>query len=142
MPKRVLTGRVKSDKMDKTRVVQIARLVRHPKYGKIYRDRTTCYVHDENNDSKEGDTVQIIEDKPTSKKKRWSLVKVVQRSSDVDVVAMRAARKQKEQLSSEVEANSPAEDVAVAEPTNEQPATESTETEPQATDSPDESSDQ
>ncbi|MEM9940220.1 MAG: 30S ribosomal protein S17 [Planctomycetota bacterium] len=142
MPKRVLTGRVKSDKMDKTRVVQIARLVRHPKYGKIYRDRTTCYVHDENNDSKEGDTVQIIEDKPTSKKKRWSLVKVVQRSSDVDVVAMRAARKQKEHLSSEVEANSPAEDVAVAEPTNEQPATESTETEPQATDSPDESSDQ
>jgi len=52
MPKRVLTGRVKSDKMNKTRVVQIARLVRHPKYGKIYRDRTTCYVHDANNESK------------------------------------------------------------------------------------------
>ena len=76
MPKRVLTGRVKSDKMDKTRVVQIARLVRHPKYGKIYRDRTTCYVHDENNESKEGDTVEIIESAPVSKKKRWSLVSV------------------------------------------------------------------
>ena len=47
MPKRVLTGRVKSDKMSKTRVVEIARLVRHPKYRKFYRDRTTCYVHDE-----------------------------------------------------------------------------------------------
>lgn len=103
MPKRVLTGRVKSDKMDKTRVVQIARQVRHPKYGKIYKDRTTCYVHDENNESKEGDTVQIIEDKPSSKKKRWTLVKVVEKSNEVDVVAMRAARKQKEQLSSEVE---------------------------------------
>lgn len=103
MPKRVLTGRVKSDKMDKTRVVQIARLVRHPKYGKIYRDRTTCYVHDENNESKEGDTVQIIEAAPTSKKKRWALVKVVRESNEVDVTAMKAARKQKEQLASEVE---------------------------------------
>ena len=96
MPKRVLTGRVKSDKMDKTRVVQIARLVRHPKYGKIYRDRTTCYVHDENNESKEGDTVEIIESAPVSKKKRWSLVSVVEKSNEVDVTAMRAARKLKE----------------------------------------------
>jgi len=108
MPKRVLTGRVKSDKMDKTRVVQIARLVRHPKYGKIYRDRTTCYVHDENNESKEGDTVQIVEAAPTSKKKRWALVKVVQKSNEVDVTAMKAARKQKEQLASEVESDTPA----------------------------------
>ncbi len=97
MPKRVLTGRVKSDKMDKTRVVQIARLVRHPKYGKIYRDRTTCYVHDENNDSKEGDTVQIIESAPISKKKRWKLMQVVERSNEVDVTAMKAARKLKEE---------------------------------------------
>ena len=97
MPKRVLTGRVKSDKMNKTRVVQIARLVRHPKYGKIYRDRTTCYVHDENNDSKEGDTVQIIESAPVSKKKRWTLMKVIERSSEVDVTAMKAARKLKEE---------------------------------------------
>ncbi|MGB1928317.1 MAG: 30S ribosomal protein S17 [Mariniblastus sp.] len=96
MPKRILTGRVKSDKMDKTRVVQIARLVRHPKYGKIYRDRTTCYVHDENNESKEGDTVQIIESAPLSKKKRWALVSVVEKSNEVDVAAMKAARKLKE----------------------------------------------
>ena len=96
MPKRILTGRVKSDKMDKTRVVQIARLVRHPKYGKIYRDRTTCYVHDENNESKEGDTVQIIEAAPLSKKKRWALVSVVEKSNEVDVTAMKAARKLRE----------------------------------------------
>ena len=97
MPKRILTGRVKSDKMDKTRIVQIARLVRHPKYGKIYRDRTTCYVHDENNESKEGDTVQIIESAPVSKKKRWTLMSVVEKSNEVDVTAMKAARKLKEE---------------------------------------------
>ena len=122
MPKRVLTGRVKSDKMDKTRGVHIARLVRHPKYGKIYRDRTTCYVHDENNESKEGDTVQIIEAAPTSKKKRWALVKVVQKSNEVDVAAMKAARKQKEQLASEVETEPTAAPAAAATP--EAPATE------------------
>lgn len=97
MPKRVLTGRVKSDKMNKTRVVEIPRLVRHPKYGKIYRDRTTCYVHDENNESKEGDKIQIIESAPLSKKKRWTLVKVVEQSNEVDVAAMKAARKLREQ---------------------------------------------
>lgn len=96
MPKRILTGRVKSDKMDKTRVVQIPRLVRHPKYGKIYRARTTCYVHDENNESKEGDTVQIIESAPVSKKKRWTLISVIEKSNEVDVTAMKAARKLKE----------------------------------------------
>lgn len=102
MPKRVLTGRVKSDKMSKTRVVEIARLVRHPKYRKYYRDRTTCYVHDEANESGEGDMVQIIESRPMSKKKRWTLVKVIEKSSEVDVAAMRAARKQGESLASEV----------------------------------------
>ena len=90
--------------MDKTRVVQIARLVRHPKYGKIYRDRTTCYVHDENNESKEGDTVEIIESAPLSKKKRWALVSVVEKSNEVDVTAMRAARKLKEQAAAEDQA--------------------------------------
>lgn len=96
MPKRVLTGRVKSDKMAKTRVVEIARLVRHPKYKKFFRDRTTCYVHDEENLSSEGDLVQIVESRPTSKTKRWNLVNVVEKSQEVDVVAMRAARKQAE----------------------------------------------
>ncbi len=102
MPKRVLTGRVTSDKMAKTRVVEIARLVRHPKYKKFFRDRTICYVHDENNESSEGDLVQIIESRPMSKTKRWSLVTIVQKSREVDVAAMRAARRQSESLSEEV----------------------------------------
>ena len=70
MPKRVAIGKVKSDKMQKTRVVEIPRKVRHPKYGKFVRQRTICYVHDENNESSKGDTVKIIEAAPTSKKKR------------------------------------------------------------------------
>ncbi len=106
MPKRVLTGRVKSDKMSKTRVVEIARLVRHPKYRKFYRDRTTCYVHDETNESGEGDIVQIVESRPMSKKKRWTLMKVIEKSSEVDVAAMRAARKQGESLAAEVSGDS------------------------------------
>ena len=108
MPKRILTGRVKSDKMDKTRVVHIARLVRHPKYGKIYRDRTTCFVHDENNESKEGDTVQIIESAPHSKKKRWTLMSVIEKSSEVDVAAMKAARKLKEESDTSASPTEPA----------------------------------
>lgn len=93
MPKKVAVGRVKSDKMDKTRVVEIPRKVRHPKYGKFVRQRTICYVHDEENKSSLGDTVKIIESRPTSKKKRWALVEVVEKSREVDVAAMRAARK-------------------------------------------------
>lgn len=93
MPKRVAVGRVTSDKMQKTRVVEIPRKVRHPKYGKFVRQRTICYVHDEENESSLGDTVKIIEAAPTSKKKRWALVEVIERSREVDVAAMRAARK-------------------------------------------------
>jgi len=94
MPKRVAVGRVTSDKMAKTRVVEIPRKVRHPKYGKYVRKRTICYVHDENNESAHGDTVKIVESAPLSKKKRWMLVEVVEKSREVDVAAMRAARKQ------------------------------------------------
>jgi len=96
MPKRQAIGRVTSDKMDKTRVVEIPRLVRHPKYGKFVRKRTVCYVHDETNESGYGDTVEIIESRPLSKKKRWQLVKVLEKNTEVDVTALRAARKQAE----------------------------------------------
>ena len=123
MPKRVLVGRVTSDKMDKTRVVEIARRVRHPKYGKFIRQRTVCYVHDENNDSNYGDTVKIIESAPISRSKRWRLVEVVERSREVDVAAMRAARRQAEQ---EAAAGLSAEATAEAEVATEA-ATESTE---------------
>ena len=91
MPKRVAVGVVTSDKMAKTRRVEIARKVKHPKYGKIIQKRTVCYVHDEENESGVGDTVEIVEAKPTSKTKRWSLVRVVEKSRLVDVAALRAA---------------------------------------------------
>ena len=103
MPKRIAVGRVTSDKMEKTRVVEIPRKVRHPKYGKFIRQRTVCYVHDEKNESSLGDTVKIIEAAPTSKKKRWALVEVVEKSREVDVAAMRAARKLAEQEGSAVD---------------------------------------
>ena len=91
MPKRQIIGVVTSDKMKKTRRVEIDRLVRHPKYGKFMRRRTVCHVHDENNESQIGDTVEIIEAPPRSKLKRWDLVRVVSKSKQVDIAAMRAA---------------------------------------------------
>lgn len=94
MPKKVAVGVVASDKMQKTRRVEILRRVRHPMYGKYIRQRTVCYVHDENNESAKGDTVEIIEARPRSKKKRWDLVRVVERSRAVDVAALRAAQRQ------------------------------------------------
>ncbi len=77
MPKKVIVGIVKSDKVAKARVVEVARSIRHRKYGKRIRGRTTCYVHDENNDSSIGDTVEIQESRPLSKTKRWKLLRVV-----------------------------------------------------------------
>lgn len=66
--------------MQKTRAVRVTRLVKHPKYGKFMRRKTTYYVHDEENASKAGDTVVIAETRPTSKTKRWRLVKVISSS--------------------------------------------------------------
>ena len=95
MPKKVATGVVTSDKMDKTRRVEIDRLVKHSVYGKYVRRRTVCHVHDENNESHEGDTVEIVEARPKSKTKRWDLVQIVAKSRAVDVAALRAEAKQK-----------------------------------------------
>jgi small subunit ribosomal protein S17 len=80
MPKRVAEGVVTSDKMAKTRIVEIPRLVKHPKYGKYLRQRTVCYVHDEHEQSSQGDTVEIIESRPRSLKKRWELGRVIRQS--------------------------------------------------------------
>ena len=76
--KKTINGVVTSSKMDKTLRVEIRRRYRHPMYGKIVRGRTVCYVHDENNEAKEGDTVEIIECRPRSKQKRWELVRIVE----------------------------------------------------------------
>ena len=94
MPKRVVVGVVKSDKMRKTRRVEVSRLVRHPKYGKYVKRRTVCYVHDENEESVTGDTVEIIESRPMSRLKRWQLSKVVAKGNIIDVAALRAAAKE------------------------------------------------
>jgi small subunit ribosomal protein S17 len=94
MPKRVVIGVVKSDKMKKTRRVEISRLVKYPKYGKYVKRRTVCYVHDENNESATGDTVEIVESRPMSKLKRWQLVKIVSKGNIIDVAALRAAAKE------------------------------------------------
>ena len=75
--RRVATGVVTSDKMNKTRRVEIPRLVKHPRYGKFIRRRTICHVHDEQNASHTGDTVEIMESRPLSKTKHWRLVRVV-----------------------------------------------------------------
>jgi len=91
MPKRQLIGVVTSDKMNKSRRVEIDRLVKHKRYGKFMRRRTVCHVHDENNESHEGDTVEIIETPPKSKLKRWDLLRIVTKCQQVDIAAMRAA---------------------------------------------------
>jgi small subunit ribosomal protein S17 len=101
MPKRVIVGVVTGDKMNKSRRVEIERLVRHAKYGKYLRRRTVCHVHDENNESKLGDTVEIIEAQPRSKTKRWDLVKIVQKSQQIDIAAMKAAAKLAEAAAAE-----------------------------------------
>ena len=74
---RYLQGIVTRDKNQKTRRVEVQRLVRHPKYGKFVKQRTICYVHDEKNESHLGDTIEIIESRPLSRTKRWNLVRVV-----------------------------------------------------------------
>jgi small subunit ribosomal protein S17 len=97
MPKKQMIGVVTSDKCAKTRRVEIARLVRHPQYGKFMQRRTVCHVHDENNESGIGDTVEIVECPPKSRLKRWDLVRIVEKSSAVDIAAMRAAAKAAEE---------------------------------------------
>lgn len=75
-----LIGTVTGDKMLKTRRVEVERVYRHPKYGKTVRRRLVCHVHDEQNESKHGDIVEIVESRPLSRLKRWALVRIVRRS--------------------------------------------------------------
>ena len=77
---RTLSGRVTSDKMDKTITVAIERLVKHPVYGKYVRRTTKLHAHDENNECRIGDLVTIKQCRPLSKTKAWTLVSVVERA--------------------------------------------------------------
>jgi small subunit ribosomal protein S17 len=78
---RTLTGRVVSNKMDKTISVTVERVVRHPTYGKFIRRTTKLLAHDENNEAREGDTVAITPCRPLSRRKSWRLLNVVERAS-------------------------------------------------------------
>jgi len=75
--RRVVTGTVVSDKMDKTITVRQDRIVKHPRYGKYIRRATKYKAHDENNQAKMGDTVEITFCRPLSKSKTWRLVSVI-----------------------------------------------------------------
>ena len=76
-----ITGRVVSNKMDKSATVLVERKVPHPLYGKYIRRSTKLHIHDENNECQEGDLVTIQECRPMSKTKFWTLVKVVERAA-------------------------------------------------------------
>ena len=84
-------GVVASDKMNKTRRVELERLVPHAKYGKYVRRRTVCYAHDEANESHAGDLVEIMETRPLSKMKRWRVVRVVRQGAARALAAAEAA---------------------------------------------------
>jgi small subunit ribosomal protein S17 len=78
MPKKVYSGKVVSDKMDKTVVVAVTRTFQHPLYKKTVRKITKFKAHDEDNKCKTGDKVQIVESRPLSKDKRWAVIKIME----------------------------------------------------------------
>jgi small subunit ribosomal protein S17 len=78
---RTLTGKVVSSKMDKSITVVVERVVKHPTYGKYVRRTTKLLAHDENNECNEGDTVAIAQCRPLSRRKSWTLVRVVTRAT-------------------------------------------------------------
>jgi small subunit ribosomal protein S17 len=77
----VLTGKVTSAKMEKTIVVEVQRLVQHPKYRRVVRISKKFYAHDETRQAKPGDTVRIVASRPLSKLKRWRLKEVLTRNA-------------------------------------------------------------
>jgi small subunit ribosomal protein S17 len=84
--RRTKTGRVVSDKMDKTVVVSVERLRRHPIYKRVVRLSSKFKAHDQENSAKVGDTVRIEESRPLSREKRWTVVEVVARGSHEELV--------------------------------------------------------
>jgi small subunit ribosomal protein S17 len=77
--RKIRTGVVSSNKMDKTITVVVERKVKHPIYGKFVKKSTKFHAHDEKNECSIGDTVKIMESRPLSKTKRWRLVEVVEK---------------------------------------------------------------
>ena len=84
--RRTKVGRVVSDKMDKTVVVSVERLQRHPIYKRVVRLSSKFKAHDEENSARVGDTVRIEESRPLSREKRWTIVEIVARGSHEELV--------------------------------------------------------
>jgi small subunit ribosomal protein S17 len=80
-------GVVTSDRMQKSVVVSVERQVRHPLYGKIQRRTSTFLAHNEGDEAKVGDLVEIVEGRPMSRRKRWAVVRIVRRAVDVEAAA-------------------------------------------------------
>jgi small subunit ribosomal protein S17 len=80
----ILTGRVTSAKMEKTIVVEVLRLVQHPKYRRVVRISKKFYAHDEKREAKAGDTVRIVSARPLSKLKRWRLKEILTRNTSAE----------------------------------------------------------
>ncbi|MFH1875002.1 MAG: 30S ribosomal protein S17 [Pseudomonadota bacterium] len=83
--KKVKTGIILSDKMDKTVVVLVENMVKHPVFKKYVRQRRKFTAHDEKNDCRVGDQVEIIECRPLSKRKRWRVTNIIKRGESLDV---------------------------------------------------------
>lgn len=81
LKRKIRTGTVISDKMDKTVVVKVERFVKHPVYKKIIKRSSKFKVHDEKNECSVGDKIKIIETRPLSKEKRWRLLEIVERAN-------------------------------------------------------------
>src|SRR5580704_5811388 len=82
--RQILTGRVTSAKMEKTIVVEVLRLVQHPKYRRVVRISKKFYAHDEKREAKAGDTVRIVSARPLSKLKRWRLKEILTRNTSAE----------------------------------------------------------
>ena len=82
--RKVRTGRVISNKMDKTIVVLVEGLARHPRYGKVMKKSSRFYAHDQKNECQVGDKVRIMETRPLSKLKRWRLVGIVEKGTGIE----------------------------------------------------------
>jgi small subunit ribosomal protein S17 len=78
---RLATGRVTSDKMNKTITVMVERKVKHPLYGKYLSRKAKLHAHDENNECKIGDLVEVAECRPLSRSKSWRLVRIIERAA-------------------------------------------------------------
>ena len=119
--RRVLEGRVTSDRMDKTIMVEVQRLRRHPRYERVVRRRKRFMAHDEENTCCVGDLVRIEESRPLSRRKRWRLIAVLTRAGERRGAGTPAAAAVEAPSTTEPAA---AEPVAVAESAAEEPETQ------------------